>query len=65
VCSSDLIEEFYGLHIDKIVDEIADVTIMMEQLALIYGYGDVQRRIKFKHDRLAERVDPDLTADAE
>ena len=45
-------EEHYGFDTSKVIDEIADVTIMMEQLALIYGYSDVHRRIDFKRDRL-------------
>ena len=58
-------EDVYGLDLDKIVDEIADVTIMMEQLTLIYGYSDVQDRIKFKQVRLRELVESDLTTDTE
>lgn len=35
-----------------IVDEIADVTIMMRQLTIAYGETEVQQRIDFKIDRL-------------
>lgn len=42
---------------DRIVDEIADVTIMMEQLRLIFNVNDaVQERIDYKVRRLAERI---------
>ena len=54
-------EDVYGLRLEKIVDEIADVTIMMEQLARIYGWGDVEQRIEFKRERLRELVESDLT----
>lgn len=43
--------------IEKIVDEIADVTIMMEQLRLIFGVNsEVQERIDYKVKRLAQRI---------
>lgn len=35
-----------------VIDEIADVTIMMRQLAIAYGEAEVQQRIDFKVDRL-------------
>jgi phosphoribosyl-ATP pyrophosphohydrolase len=35
-----------------IVDEIADVTIMMRQLTIVYGEKAIQERIDFKVDRL-------------
>lgn len=42
---------------ESIVDEIADVTIMMEQLRLIFNVNDdVQERIDFKVQRLAGRI---------
>lgn len=42
---------------EDIVDEIADVTIMMEQLRLIFNANDdVQKRIDFKVRRLAQRI---------
>lgn len=40
-----------------LVDEIADVTIMMEQLRLMFGLNEaVQARIDFKVRRLAARL---------
>lgn len=37
---------------EAIIDELADVTIMIRQLTLVYGEKDVQERIDFKVDRL-------------
>lgn len=46
-----------GTTVDALVDEIADVTIMMEQLRLIFKANEkVQSRIDFKVHRLQERV---------
>lgn len=43
--------------IDRIVDEIADVAIMMEQLRLIFNVNtEVQERIDYKVQRLAQRI---------
>jgi NTP pyrophosphatase (non-canonical NTP hydrolase) len=42
---------------DEIVDEVADVTIMMRQLALMAGYIRVDERIEFKMGRLKDRVE--------
>lgn len=43
---------------DRIVDEIADVTIMMEQLRLIFGVNEeVQDRIDYKVVRLCKRLE--------
>ena len=36
--------------------EIADVQIMMEQLAIIYGKEDVASERKYKLERLKERL---------
>ena len=41
---------------DDIIDEIADVTIMMNQLAIIYGKDRVQLQIDYKTQRLAKRL---------
>lgn len=40
-----------------IITEIADVTIMMWQMALIYGEQDVEMEIKRKIERLKERLE--------
>lgn len=43
--------------LDRIVDEIADVTIMMEQMRLLFDVNqDVQERIDYKVERLAQRI---------
>lgn len=42
--------------VDDIIDEIADVTIMMSQLAIIYGKDRVQLQIDYKTQRLAKRL---------
>lgn len=39
-----------------VIDEIADVTIMMQQLAFMYGREVVQERIEYKTQRLAHRL---------
>lgn len=52
-------KDFYsvGGTTDELVDEIADVTIMMEQLRMIYGVDRaVQDRIDYKIRRLAGRL---------
>ena len=42
--------------VDDIIEEIADVTIMMSQLAIIYGQKAVQLQIDYKTQRLARRL---------
>lgn len=37
--------------------EIADVKIMMEQLAIIFGQEDVQEEVEYKTNRLKERLE--------
>ena len=39
-----------------VIEEIADVTIMMQQLAIIYGPSAVQEQIEYKTQRLALRL---------
>lgn len=39
-----------------VIDEIADVTIMMRQMALIYGAEKVEARVKYKLDHMVERM---------
>lgn len=43
--------------VDDIVEEIADVTIMMQQLAYIYGRKNVDLQIDYKSQRLARRLE--------
>lgn len=38
------------------ISEIADVMIMMEQMAKIYGYDKVQKEIDYKTNRLANKL---------
>ena len=42
--------------VDDIIEEIADVTIMMRQLAIIYGQKAVDLQIDYKTQRLARRL---------
>lgn len=42
--------------VDDIIEEIADVTIMMRQLAIIYGQKAVDLQIDYKTQRLAKRL---------
>ncbi|WP_306600739.1 hypothetical protein [Geothrix sp. 21YS21S-2] len=42
---------------EAVVDEIADVTIMMRQMAHLYGLAQVEERIRFKLDRLAKKLE--------
>lgn len=42
--------------IPDVVEEIADVKIMMEQLAIIFGQADVQEQVDFKTNRLCLRL---------
>lgn len=43
--------------VDDIVEEIADVTIMMRQMALIFGQKAVDLQIAYKTQRLAKRME--------
>lgn len=42
--------------LEAFVDEIADVTIMMRQMALLVGVARVEDRIAFKVARLSDRL---------
>lgn len=42
--------------VDDIVEEIADVTIMMRQLSIVYGQKAVDLQISYKTQRLARRL---------
>ena len=42
--------------VTDLIDEIADVTIMMEQMALLYGKEEVDIRKSFKINRLKYRL---------
>lgn len=45
--------------VDDIVEEIADVSIMMAQLAIIYGQTAVALQIDYKTARLEGRINKD------
>lgn len=49
---------------DDVISEIADVTIMVEQMTMIYGREKVNEQIKFKLRRLLSRI-YDLCTDEE
>ena len=50
-------EEIKAKLVENIVDEIADVRIMLEQLEMIFMIsGEVERRVDFKIDRLSKRL---------
>lgn len=45
---------------EQVITEIADVQIMMRQLALIYGIDAVAKEIDRKQRRLLRRIDKEL-----
>ena len=49
-------------HKNNLVDEIADVYVMLEQLKLLYHLKekDVQQRITFKLNRQIERIESEV-----
>lgn len=50
---------------DELVDELADIRIMQEQLAEFIGRERVEQRIQEKMDRLRERLDQSVATDTE
>lgn len=50
---------------EQVITEIADVQIMMRQLALIYGIDAVANEIDRKQRRLLRRMDKELKAQKE
>ena len=42
--------------VEDIIEEIADVTIMMRQMALIFGEEAVSKQIDYKLNRLSDRL---------
>lgn len=49
-----------GTTSSKLADEIADVTVMLEQLRIMFGVNElVQDRIDYKVKRLAQRIKED------
>lgn len=51
--------------LEQVITEIADVQIMMRQLALIYGIDAVAKEIDRKQRRLLRRIDKELKAKKE
>jgi hypothetical protein len=45
-----------GIKTNSVIDEIADVTIMLRQLRSMFGPDAVDERIKFKLDRLLNKI---------
>lgn len=41
---------------EAIIDELADVAVMVEQMKIIYGYEAVEERIGFKINRQMQRL---------
>ena len=41
---------------EAIIDELADVTVMVEQMKIIYGYEAVEERVGFKINRQMDRL---------
>lgn len=50
---------------EQVITEIADVTIMMHQLAEIYGCDAVAKEINRKYRRLSRRMNKELKAKKE
>jgi len=42
-----------------VIDELADVQIMLDQMKLIFGYIEIEKRITFKLNRLVKRMNKD------
>lgn len=45
---------------DEIVDKIADGYIMIQQLSVMYGEGNVLKRVFEKTDRMADMIGTDI-----
>ena len=50
---------------DELVDELADIRIMQEQLTEFIGRERVEQRVQEKMDRLRERLDQSTAPDAD
>lgn len=44
-------------YLEQVVDEIADVRIMIEQMTLLFGADAVAERVEFKLERLRQRME--------
>ncbi|EMA34119.1 nucleoside triphosphate pyrophosphohydrolase family protein [Halobiforma nitratireducens] len=54
---AELIQALYGDDREAVVDELADVRIMVAQLSLLVGEDDVDRRVGEKLARLEQRLE--------
>ena len=50
---------------DELIEELADVRIMYEQLAMFIGREDVEDRVQTKMNRLRERLPCDVQPDTD
>lgn len=55
--TAELARSYYGGNDDAVIDEIADVLIIARQVARIYSDAAVAQRVRFKMDRLRDRLD--------
>ena len=44
------------INVDNVIDEIADVSIMIEQANIMFPTDLIQKRIEYKIDRLQKRI---------
>ena len=60
--TKEICKSFRGMdNIEQLADEAADVTIMLEQLRLIFGLNDlICEHMDAKIERLAERLDVEV-----
>lgn len=54
---AELIQAVYGDDRDAVIDELADVRIMVAQVSLLVGEDAVSERVDYKMQRLRERID--------
>lgn len=54
-------EPSFSINIDAVIDEIADVSIMVAQAAIVVGPERVQKRVNYKLHRLQGRINKDVT----
>lgn len=50
---------------NELIDELADLRIMYEQLAMFVGQEDVEERVRVKMNRLRERLPRDVETDTD
>ena len=64
---TELARDINDEHADResVIDEIADCNIMLRQLTIMYGEGNVLMRTYEKASRLADRIKEELTVQLE